>query len=149
MVVDNAAATQGLWFVYTLRYLPCALWHVYIPSSNLNLNMICTATTWSINAPSGMYPYFHLLLLYLLDSKTGLLLCLPANLQRKVIELLHHVKQIPLDVLKQLALCCHDNRMHIESVTYLLQILTMSQMNDAPCAAFFSFLFSVNLGKCL
>lgn len=82
----------------------------------------------------------------LIDSKTGLLLCLPANLQRKVIELLHHVKQIPLDVLKQLALCCHDNRMHIESVTYLLQILTMSQMNDAPCAAFFSFLFSVNLG---
>ena len=72
-----------------------------------------------------LFYVYRIIFVHIPDSKDGLLLHIPPNLQCKVVELLHHVKQIDEDLWKELTLCCHDNRLHIKALTYLLHTLTI------------------------
>ncbi|XP_072028325.1 testis-expressed protein 10 homolog [Amphiura filiformis] len=116
-----------------------------------NIDSIQTAVDILLQAASRQYPTalstIQEHIMSLIDSKSGILLRVPPHLQRKVVELLHYVKEINVDIWKELALCCHDSRLAVDSMTYLLHTLTIWVSSHRSFSQlFYSFLFSVNIG---
>ncbi|XP_077979040.1 testis-expressed protein 10 homolog isoform X1 [Glandiceps talaboti] len=94
------------------------------------------------------------------DHTSGLLLSLPNNHQRQVIEFLNHVPIVTMETFQSLTSCCHDNRLDATNVTYMLHILiarylrtnsspqTTANQSQVPFQTedFVRYLFSVLIG---
>ncbi|XP_077867461.1 testis-expressed protein 10-like [Saccoglossus kowalevskii] len=153
----------------TERFAVISKWLQGLPQLLLNIKTHCRSTTteilhvMSVTASQRNEQLMVCLqenVRQIVDPGQGVLLLLPTENQRQIIELLYHVPNITLETFIFLADCCHDNRLSSENVAYLLQILffryqnatsNMKAMNIEPIAFdnvdYLRFLFSVLLGR--